>query len=209
MKRLFSTLMNKKIFSSLCDLFEKNGYKLYMIGGSSRDFLLGVDFVDYDFVTDATPDEMKEFLKDANYTFEKFGSVKVKFEGIKADITTFRKEEGYGDFRHPNKITFVKSIEEDYRRRDLTINAIYINKDYEVIDPSNGKIDLENKLIRFIGDPEKRIQEDPLRILRAERFAKKLNFKFEEKTAAAIEKYRYLLDKLNPDKVAEEARKAK
>ena len=180
-----------------------------MIGGSSRDFLLGVDFTDYDFVTDATPDEMKEFLKDANYTFEKFGTVKVKFEGTKADITTFRKEEGYGDFRHPNKITFVKSIEEDYRRRDLTINAIYINKDYEVIDPSNGKIDLENKLIRFIGDPEKRIQEDPLRILRAERFAKKLNFKFEEKTAAAIEKCRYLLDKLNPDKVAEEARKAK
>lgn len=207
--RLFSTPMNKKLFSSLCELFEKNGYKLYMIGGSSRDFLLGIDFTDYDFVTDATPEEMKKFLLDANYTFEKFGTVKVKFEGTKADITTFRKEEGYGDFRHPNKITFVKSIEEDFVRRDLTINAIYIDKDYKAIDPSDGEEDLKNKLIRFIGDPETRIKEDPLRILRVERFAKKLNFKIEEKTAAAIEKYRYLLDKLNPDKVKEEARKAK
>lgn len=201
--------MNKELFSKLVKLFEENNHHIYMIGGTSRDFLLGINFTDYDFVTDAIPEEMKSFLPDASYTFERFGTVKAKIDGIKVDITTFRKEESYGDFRHPSKINFVKTIEEDYKRRDLTINAIYIDKDYKVIDPANGEKDLKDKIIRFIGDPEIRIKEDPLRILRVERFQKKLGFKIEEKSLKAIEKYRYLLDKLNPDKIAEEKRKSK
>lgn len=201
--------MNLNIFKSLAKLFKENGFSLFMIGGTSRDYLLNLEVYDYDFVSDATPEDMKKFLPDANYHFEKYGSVKVKIDGVHVDITTFRKEEGYLDYRHPSKITYVKSIDEDYVRRDFTINAIYINKDMKVIDPSGGLVDLKNKTIRFIGDPETRIKEDPLRILRAERFKEKLNFKIEEKSLLAINKYRYLLDKLNPDKIKEEQRKLK
>lgn len=201
--------MNKNIFLNLNKIFESHGYDLFIIGGTSRDYLLGIDVLDYDFVTNATPDEMKEFLPDANFTFAKYGSISVKVDGVKVDITTLRKEEGYGDYRHPSKISFVRTIEEDYKRRDFTINAIYLDKDLKPIDPSGGLKDLKSKTIRFIGDPETRIKEDPLRILRAERFAKKLNFVIEEKSLQAIEKYRYLLDKLNPQKVLEEKRKGK
>ena len=200
--------MNKEIFIKLAELFNSNGYRLYMIGGTTRDYLLGKEVFDYDFVSDATPEEMKSFLKDANYTFAKFGSVKVKVDGVHVDITTLRQEGEYLDYRHPSKITYVKEIEKDYVRRDFTINAIYMDEKFNVIDPSNGVEDLNNKLIRFIGDPEKRIKEDPLRILRAERFAQKLNFVIEEKSLAAIEKYRYLLDKINPEKIKEELRKS-
>ena len=199
--------MNKEIFTKLAKLFNSHGYRLYMIGGTTRDYLLGLEVLDYDFVSDATPDGMKSFLKDANYHFEKYGSVKVKVDGVHIDITTLRKESEYLDSRHPSKITYVKEIEKDYIRRDFTINAIYIDENFNVIDPSNGLVDLKNKLIRFIGNPTKRIEEDPLRILRAERFAKKLNFKIEEESALAIEKNRHLLAKLNPEKIKEEERK--
>ena len=200
-------IMNLNIFNKLANLFNENGFSLFMIGGTSRDYLLNLEVLDYDFVSDATPEDMKKFLPEANYHFEKYGSVKVKIDGVHVDITTFRKEEGYLDYRHPSKITYVKSIDEDYVRRDFTINAIYIDKDMKGIDPSGGLIDLKNKTIRFIGDPETRIKEDPLRILRAERFKEKLNFKIEEKSLLAINKYRYLLDKLNPEKIKEELRK--
>lgn len=201
--------MNKEIFTKLVNIFRENGYRLYMIGGTTRDYLLGLDVFDFDFVTDATPEEIKTFLPDADFTFAKFGSVRVKVDGVKVDVTTLRVEEDYEDFRHPGKIRFVKTIEEDYVRRDFTINAIYIDEDFKVIDPSHGLEDLNNKLIRFIGDPEKRIKEDPLRILRANRFANKLGFKIEENSQKAMEKLNYLLDKLNPDKIKEEERKSK
>lgn len=199
--------MNEEIFTKLTDIFNKNGFKLYMIGGTTRDYLLGLDVFDFDFVSDATPDEMSKFLDDADFTFAKFGAVRVKVDGIKADVTTLRVEEDYFDYRHPGKIRFVRTIEEDYKRRDFTINAIYMDESFKVIDPANGQADLKAKLIRFIGDPEKRIKEDPLRILRAKRFAEKLGFEIEEKSQKAIEKLSYLVDKLNPDKIKEEERK--
>lgn len=200
-------IMNLNIFKTLARLFKENGFSLFMIGGTSRDYLLNLEVLDYDFVSDATPEDMKEFLPEANYHFEKYGSVRLKIDGVHVDITTFRSEGEYLDFRHPNSVKYVKTIEEDFVRRDFTINAIYIDEDMKCIDPSGGLIDLKNRVIRFIGDPIKRIKEDPLRILRAERFKEKLNFEIEEKSLEAINKYRYLLDKLNPEKVKEELRK--
>lgn len=200
-------IMNLNIFKSLAKLFKENGFSLFMIGGTSRDYLLKLEVLDYDFVSDATPEDMKKFLPDANYHFEKYGSVRLKIDGVHVDITTFRSEGEYLDFRHPSNVKYVKTIEEDFVRRDFTINAIYIDEDMKCIDPSGGLIDLKNRVIRFIGDPIKRIKEDPLRILRAERFKEKLNFEIEEKSLEAINKYRYLLDKLNPEKVKEELRK--
>ena len=200
-------LMNKEIFSKLAKLFNENGYRLYMIGGTTRDYLLNKEVFDYDFVSDATPEDMEKFLTDANYHFAKFGSVRTKVDGVHVDITTLRIEGAYIDYRHPSEIRYVKEIKQDYVRRDFTINAIYMDENYQIIDPSNGCEDLKSGIIRFIGDPVKRIQEDPLRILRAERFAEKLNFVIEPKSLEAIKNYRHLLDKINPDKIREEQRK--
>lgn len=199
--------MNKEIFTKLAKLFNDNGYRLFMIGGTTRDYLLNKEVYDYDFVSDATPEEMSKFLLDANYHFAKFGSVRTKVDGIHVDITTLRVEGEYLDSRHPSKIEYVKEIEKDYVRRDFTINAIYMDENFKIIDPSNGTKDLKKGIIRFIGDPTKRIKEDPLRILRAERFAKKLNFIIEPKSLEAIENNRQLLAKINPDKIKEEERK--
>ena len=196
-----------EIFQELAMLFNKNGFRLYMIGGTSRDYLLNKKIDDIDLVSDATPDEMKTFLENASYTFARFGTVRVKYQNQHIDITTLRVEDGYLDFRHPGKIKFVKSLEEDYARRDFTINAIYIDENFKIHDFSGGLDDLKNKIIRFIGDPTTRIKEDPLRILRAIRFQKKLGFSIEENTLKAIQENSSLLNELNIDKVKEEIRK--
>ena len=201
--------MDTKLFEFLNNKFKENGFSIFEVGGSVRDNLLGLDVFDFDFATNATPEEMMKFLPDANDTFKKYGCIKYKGEFGRAEITTFRVEEEYDDYRHPTKIKFVKSLDEDYKRRDFTINAIYKDIDGKLYDPANGVSDLKNKLIRLIGDPEKRIKEDPLRILRAKRFAIKLGFKIEEKTQKAIDEFSFLLEKLNPDKIKEEERKLK
>lgn len=202
-------MLKLSIFDNLSTLFNKNGFRLYIIGGTSRDLLLNEDVDDYDFVTDATPLEMREFLPDANYRFEKFGTVRLKIDNNHVDITTLRKESSYSDARHPSKIEFTKSIDEDYKRRDFTINAIYIDESYNVIDKCGGVDDLDKGIIRFIGDPQKRIEEDPLRILRAERFKKRFNFKYAGNLGDLLRENYHLLDKLNPEKIKEEKRKFK
>lgn len=199
--------MNILVFDELSKLFNSHGFRLYMIGGTTRDYLLNLEVLDYDFVTDATPIEMKSFLVDGNYVFAKYGTVKVKLDGKHIDITTLRKESDYLDSRHPSNVIFTKNLEEDYKRRDFTINAIYMDEKYNPIDFCNGISDLNNRIIRFIGDPVKRIKEDPLRILRAKRFKEKLGFNYEKNTEIAIEENYDLINKLNPDKIKEEERK--
>lgn len=199
--------MRIEAFDFLKDVFSKNGFHLYVVGGTVRDFLLGKEITDLDFVTDATPEEEMKFIPEADFTFKKFGAVRYPYKGKHIDITTLRQEGEYNDSRHPSKVTFVKDPKLDYVRRDFTINAMYLNEEYKVIDFSSGQEDLKKKLIRFIGDPVKRIEEDPLRIARAERFAKSLGFEIEEKTRQAIKSKRDLLEKLNPEKLKEEERK--
>ena len=201
--------MQSELFKFLDKIFKENGFSIFEVGGSVRDELLGLEVFDFDFATDATPKEMMKFLPDVNDTFAKYGCIKYKGEHGRAEITTFRVEESYNDFRHPNNISFVKSLNEDYKRRDFTINAIYKDINGKLYDPSHGIEDLKNKTIRFIGNPETRIKEDPLRILRAKRFASKLGFEIEPETAKAMEKLAYLLEKLNPEKIKEEERKFK
>ena len=154
------------LFQELADLFNRHGYQLFLVGGSTRDYLLNIPLTDMDLVTDATPEDVKSFLENADYTFERFGSVKFKYKDVKFDLTTIRKEAGYVDSRHPNVVFFTKDIKEDYPRRDLTINALYLDKDLKVLDFVNGQKDLKNKVIRMVGDPLNRIKEDPLRIIR-------------------------------------------
>ena len=201
--------MQNELFKYLDKTFKENGFSIFEVGGSVRDEILGLEVFDFDFATDATPEEMMKFLPNANDTFAKFGCIKYKGEHGRAEITTFRVEEKYDDFRHPTQIRFVKSLNEDFLRRDFTINAIYKDAQGNIYDPANGVEDIKKRLIRFIGEPEKRIKEDPLRILRAKRFAAKLGFEIEPETAKAMEKLSYLLEKLNPDKIKEEERKSK
>lgn len=178
-----------------------------MIGGTSRDYLLGREFADYDFVTSATPEEERPFLPQADFTFAKFGSIKLKENGVEVDFTTFREEGEYKDSRHPSYIKFILDPKIDSFRRDFTVNAIYIDQEGKILDYHGGLEDLNAKLIRFIGDPRQRIVEDPLRILRAERFAATLGFQIEEKTKEAITELRPLLNKLNPEKIKMEKQK--
>ena len=152
--------MDSKIllFKELAKLYSSKGFSLYMVGGSVRDYLLNIPLTDMDLVTDATPEEEKDFLDNADYTFERFGSIKLKYKNVKFDITTFRKEAGYVDLRHPNVVFFTKDIKDDFLRRDLTINALYLDENLQVIDYVNGQKDLKNKIIKMVGDPLTRIK---------------------------------------------------
>lgn len=194
-------------FLSLAATYKKHGFGLYLIGGTSRDLLLGIDSADFDFVTDATPNQTRAFLPDANYRFAMYGSIKVNSLGVTCDVTTLRKETGYSDHRHPSQVEFITSLEEDSWRRDFTVNAIYIDADGKIYDYHHGLEDLDAKLLRFIGDPWQRIKEDPLRIIRAERFAKRLGFNFESDTQKAIDELQGELSSLNPEKVLMERKK--
>jgi tRNA nucleotidyltransferase/poly(A) polymerase len=199
--------MEDRFFNTLKKLYGSYGFRLYIVGGSVRDLLLGRPYKDHDFVTDATPEQEKAFMPDASYAFSKFGSIRLTLEGEEIDITTLRIEGAYTDFRHPSHIQFVKDPKLDYKRRDFTINAIYLDEEYQLLDYCGGIEDLKNKIIRFIGDPATRVKEDPLRILRAERFSKVLGFALEPKTKEAIDSNRDLLKELNPEKIKEEERK--
>ena len=196
------------IFIELSKLFEENGFSLYMVGGTSRDYLLEKEILDFDFVSDATLEDMKKFLE-INDSFSSLGSTTIKFNNIKVDITTLRKEGEYLDNRHPSKIEFVKTTKEDYIRRDFTINAIYINSKGEVIDHCNGEEDLKRKIIRMIGEPSIRFNEDPLRILRGIRFSYSLGFELDEELKTSIREYKHLLRNINYSKVMEEINKMK
>ena len=196
-------------FHKIFNLFFEKGYRLFMVGGTVRDYLLGIELFDMDVVTDATPEEMKTFIPEADYTFARFGSVKLKVDGVKFDITTLRKEAGYLDARHPNQIVFCNSLEEDVKRRDFTINALYMDDNLKIYDYVNGQKDLNDKIIRMIGDPDKRIKEDPLRILRALRFSIDFGFSLDSMLKKSIENNKDLINKLNPEKIKEELHKCK
>ena len=116
-------------FINFAQLFESHGYQLYLVGGSVRDYLLGIPLMDMDVVTDATPEQEKEFLEGGEYAFEKYGSIRFSYDGVKFDVTTLRKETGYIDSRHPSEVVFTNRLEEDVYRRDITINALYLSKD--------------------------------------------------------------------------------
>ncbi len=195
-------------YLTLQRLFKQNHFKLYLVGGTVRDFLLGKPLSDMDLVTDATPIQMHEFV-DVDLTFAKWGSVRYKMNNTKFDITTLRKEKAYKDSRHPNKIKFVKSLKIDSKRRDFTINALYMDENFKVYDYVGGLKDLNKKNIRMIGNPFKRIKEDPLRILRAIRFSIILDFRLDPKLVKAIKMYGHLLKKIKVEKIFEEIRKLK
>ena len=203
--------MDKKLeeFINLHDIFHSCGYSLYLVGGAVRDYLLNIPLTDMDLVTNATPEEMKLFLKGADFTFARFGSVKYKFNDVKFDITTLRKEKHYQDNRHPLEVKFISSLKVDAKRRDFTLNGLYMDEHFHVLDYVHGKENINQKVIKMIGNPDKRIKEDPLRIIRAIRFAIDLDFNIDSELSNSMKKNITLINKLTFEKVKQEIHKIK
>ena len=188
----------------------KAGFSSFLVGGAVRDMVMGKEPHDFDLTTSATPDEMLEIFKDVT-TFETgvtHGTVGVFFEGETVEITTFRADGDYSDHRHPEKVSFSRELRDDLSRRDFTVNAMAYSKDRGLVDLFGGKEDIEKKLIRCVGNPEKRFDEDALRILRALRFASVLGFDIEEETNTAIHRHHELLSFVSKERITEEIKKA-
>ena len=185
-------------------ILEQAGYEAYFVGGSVRDVLLGRHIHDVDIATSAYPEEVKEQFAKTIGTGIKHGTVTVLYNGNSYEITTFRTESGYQDFRRPDHVTFVQNLDEDLKRRDFTINALAMNTDGQILDLFDGLSDLKKKVIRAVGDPEKRFHEDALRMMRAVRFMSQLKFDLEENTQKAIEDHHQLLKKISVERIRDE-----
>lgn len=173
---------------------EQAGYAAYFVGGSVRDQLLGKDIADVDIATSAMPLEVKQiFPKTVDVGIE-HGTVAVLFGGSQYEVTTFRTEAEYDDFRRPSAVNFVRSLEEDLQRRDFTMNAIAMDKAGKITDPFGGENSIRNKEIKTVGKAEERFSEDALRMLRALRFYSQLDFQIEQLTWQALIDKGYLLE---------------
>jgi len=196
--------------TEVMDKIRNEGYEIYAVGGCVRNMILKIKTKDWDFTTNATPLQIVKIFPNSFYD-NKFGTVgipikeKVKGKDQTAvfEITTFRSESGYSDNRHPDNIKWGNRLEEDLKRRDFTINAIAFDGK-NLIDPYKGQIDLANKLIKAVGDPNERFKEDALRMMRAVRIASQLNFLIDEKTYKAISINSILLQKVSGERIRDE-----
>jgi len=196
---------------------EEMGFKAYLVGGCVRDLLRGAEPQDWDITTNAKPEEIRKLFAGNSFYKNQFLTVTVQTESKNPklrniEITTYRKEARYTDKRHPDEIKFAKTLEEDLKRRDFTVNAMAIQaqilklktKNIEIIDLFGGQEDLENKVIRAVGNPEDRFNEDALRMMRAVRFAVVLGFEIEKKTVEAIKTNHYLLEMISKERIRDE-----
>lgn len=191
----------------LLNKFRAKKFQIYAVGGGVRDMVLGIDSKDWDFTTNATPNEIMSLFPDSYYD-NKFGTVGIPISNKQGtttiyEITTYRSESGFSDHRHPDKIIWGTTLEEDLKRRDFTINAMAYDGEM-IIDPFGGAKDLENKIVKAVGNPKQRFQEDALRMLRALRFATQLKFIIDEKTFSAIKTEAGLIIKISGERIRDE-----
>lgn len=212
MEQLLPEAKIKKIPPEVIEIFKiftEAGYEIFLVGAGSRNLLSGRLLVDCDFTTNAHPEVIQSLLPDSFYD-NVFGTVGVIIGREKYEITTYRGEQGYSDFRRPDKIWWGKSIEEDLKRREFTISAIAIGpvkgdlKRYKIIDLFGGQEDLEAKIIRAVGHPQERFAEDALRMMRAIRFASQLGFIIAPPTFTAIQKKAALLNRISRERIKDE-----
>jgi len=157
-----------------------NGFVSYLVGGYPRDLYLGKESIDYDICTNATPKELKEIFGESVLPAEQYGSVTLMYHNTRFEITTFRKDIKYINNRKPVEIEYVDNLLDDLKRRDFTMNTMCIDSNGNLIDLLNGKEDINDRIIRTVGNAELKIYEDSLRIHRAIRFATILNFKLDD-----------------------------
>lgn len=193
-----------KPVAEILDKFSKSGFEIYIVGGIVRDMLLGRSLYDWDFTTNATPEQILKLFPDAFYD-NKYGTVGIKnADGPPFEVTTFRTEHGYSDNRRPDRVEWGKSLEEDLGRRDFTINSLALSPKHELIDPFRGQADLQNKIIRAVGDPNERFAEDALRMMRAVRLAAQLGFQIESETLDAIQRNAFLIQNIAAERIKDE-----
>ncbi|MBQ1447427.1 MAG: CCA tRNA nucleotidyltransferase, partial [Solobacterium sp.] len=185
------------------------GYEAYAVGGCVRDALLKRPTHDYDLTTDALPEEIHRIFQNEHIidTGIKHGTVTVITGSIPVEITTYRTESAYHDHRHPDRVSFTRSLKEDCARRDFTINAMAYHPETGIVDWFHGMNDLQAKVIRSVNDPRERFNEDALRILRAVRFAAQLGFRIEEKTAQAVLDMKQDLQYISAERIEAELQK--
>lgn len=194
--------------SQVTKTLEKAGFQAFLVGGCVRDLILGKKPKDWDITTDAKPEQIVDLFPKTVYE-NKFGTVAVITESVEEslkviEVTPFRLEAKYTDFRHPDSVTFAKNLEDDLARRDFTVNAMALDSEGKTIDPWAGQKDLKNKIIRSVGNPKERFQEDALRLMRTVRFATELDFEIEKETAGAAKEISPLIEKISVERISDE-----
>ncbi|SDL67275.1 CCA tRNA nucleotidyltransferase [Sediminibacillus halophilus] len=192
---------------NILEKLEQHGHSAYFVGGAVRDFLIGRPIGDIDITTSAKPEQVQDIFPKVIPVGIEHGTVIVRHEGESFEVTTFRVEEGYSDFRHPDEVEFVNDLEKDLARRDFTMNAIAMDKYGEVIDPYLGKSSIKEKMIRTVGTPSERFSEDPLRMLRALRFASQLDFQLESETFSALADGAEMIKEISIERITGELEK--
>lgn len=186
----------KKLIKDL----KRNGYDAYLVGGVVRDFLMKNKFSDIDITTKAKPIQVMKLFKSVP-TGIKYGTVTVLYDNHKFEVTTFRKDGPTSDFRHPDSVVYSEDVKDDVERRDFTMNGLLMDEFQNIYDYVDGQKDIQYKLIRAIGEPDQRFNEDALRMLRAIYFQSKLGFEIEEKTKISIRQNRHLIKELPMERV--------
>jgi poly(A) polymerase len=198
----------RELANEICETLRGNGYLALLVGGCVRDLLLGREPADYDVATDATPDQVMALFPDSIAVGAQFGVILVPKNGSKVEVATFRSDVGYSDGRHPDRVVYAKTPQEDVGRRDFTINGLLMRHDTgEVLDYVGGQEDLKAGIIRAIGEPDRRFAEDKLRMMRAVRFAARFGFAMEAQTFRAIHRHAKEIHQVSSERVREELTK--
>lgn len=192
------------LVDNIISKLQEHGHEAYAVGGCVRDSILGRNPNDWDITTDALPCDVKKMFSRTFDTGIEHGTVTVVINHNNFEVTTYRIDGEYFDSRHPSEVTFTRNLEEDLKRRDFTINALAYNKKEGIVDKFNGIEDLEAGIIRAVGDPKKRFEEDALRMLRAVRFAAQLDFEIEENTYNAIKELAPTIKNISVERIREE-----
>jgi poly(A) polymerase len=202
------TVNSRELANSICETLRRHGHEALFVGGCVRDLLLKREPADYDVTTDATPERVLQLFHDGIGVGAQFGVVLVLRDAAKVEVATFRSDLGYSDGRHPDRVLYSKTPQEDVARRDFTINGLLMRHDTgEVLDYVGGQDDLHAQLVRAIGDPERRFTEDKLRMLRAIRFAARFGYAIEHATFAAIQEHAAEIHVVSPERIREELTK--
>ncbi|MCS5347751.1 CCA tRNA nucleotidyltransferase [Staphylococcus aureus] len=181
--------MDKSLFEQAKPILEhiqENGFKAYYVGGSVRDYVMGRDIHDIDITTSATPDEIESIFSHTIPVGKEHGTINVVYNHENYEVTTFRAEDDYLDHRRPSGVIFVRDLYEDLQRRDFTMNAIAMDTEYKLYDYFGGQQDIDNRIIRTVGMPKERFQEDALRMIRCLRFQSQLSFEIADDTFEAM-----------------------
>ena len=200
-------MKKKQAAIQIIHTLNQHGYEAYLVGGSVRDTCMGISPYDYDIATSALPETVKNLFPKTIDTGLKHGTVTVMEEHVPFEVTTFRTEATYKNHRKPESVAFITDIFEDLKRRDFTINAMAYHPEKGLIDPFGGKEDIENQIIRCVGKPEERFEEDALRILRCIRFACKTNFSVHTETKNAMREKSHLLKHISAERIYAELSK--